>query len=56
MRSSLQSDLSAGRESEIEAIGGAVIRRAQEHGLPVPTTIKIVADLYHRQTGQLKAR
>jgi len=56
MRSSLQSDLSAGRESEIEAIGGAIIRRAQEHGLPVPTTIKVVTDLRHRQTGQPQTR
>jgi 2-dehydropantoate 2-reductase len=34
MRSSLQADIEAGREGELDAIGGAVRRRAASHALP----------------------
>lgn len=36
MRSSLQSDIEAGHEGELDAIGGAVRRRAASHGIPTP--------------------
>jgi 2-dehydropantoate 2-reductase len=36
MRSSLLIDLSQGRRTEVEALQGAVVRRAQTFGLPVP--------------------
>lgn len=42
MRSSLLIDLSQGRRIEVEALQGAVVRRAAVHGLPVP----VMATLY----------
>lgn len=36
MRSSLQADIEAGSEGELDAIGGAVRRRAASHGIPTP--------------------
>lgn len=41
-RSSLLTDLDAGRRIEVEALHGAAVRRAAAHGLPVP----IVSTLY----------
>lgn len=35
-RSSMARDLEAGRRLEVDALSGAVIRRAEEHGLPAP--------------------
>jgi 2-dehydropantoate 2-reductase len=42
MRSSLLIDLSLGKRIEVEALQGAVVRRAAAHGLPVP----VMATLY----------
>jgi 2-dehydropantoate 2-reductase len=42
MRSSLLIDLQAGKRIEVEALQGAVVRRAAKLGVPVP----IVATLY----------
>jgi 2-dehydropantoate 2-reductase len=42
LRSSMQKDREAGRPTEINAIGGAVIRAAARHGLEVPTTQALV--------------
>jgi 2-dehydropantoate 2-reductase len=42
MRSSLLIDLSQGKRIEVEALQGAVVRRAATHGLPVP----VMATLY----------
>lgn len=50
MRSSMQRDAEAGRVLEIEAIGGAVLRAAQRHGIEVPVTARIVAELRARAT------
>ena len=36
-KSSMYQDLEKGRRTEIEAINGALIARAKEHGLPCPT-------------------
>jgi 2-dehydropantoate 2-reductase len=36
MRSSLLIDLQQGKRIEVEALQGAVVRRAARHGLPVP--------------------
>jgi 2-dehydropantoate 2-reductase len=42
--SSLRADLAAGtRDHELDAIGGAVLRAAQRHGLPAPHTEFLVA-------------
>jgi 2-dehydropantoate 2-reductase len=37
-RNSMLQDLSAGRPTEIEAISGAIVRRAHAHGIDVPLT------------------
>jgi 2-dehydropantoate 2-reductase len=41
-RSSMQKDREAGRPTEIEAIGGSVLRAAARHGLAAPTTQALV--------------
>jgi 2-dehydropantoate 2-reductase len=38
----LQKDREAGRPTEIEAIGGSVLRAAARHGLDAPTTQALV--------------
>src|SRR6266545_1037448 len=43
--SSLHDDLVAGRRMELEALHGFVVRRAAEHGVPVPTSQAIYAIL-----------
>jgi 2-dehydropantoate 2-reductase len=48
MRSSMQRDAEAGHPTELEAIGGAVLRAAERHGLDVPVTGRLVAALRDR--------
>ena len=48
MRSSMQRDAEAGDPTELEAIGGAVLRAADRHGVDVPVTRRIVEDLRTR--------
>jgi 2-dehydropantoate 2-reductase len=48
MQSSMQRDAAAGRPTELDAIGGAVIRRAAGHGIPVPVTARLVEQLRAR--------
>jgi len=38
---SLQRDIAAGRTSEHEALGGAVLRLAAQHGIPHPTFLML---------------
>jgi 2-dehydropantoate 2-reductase len=45
MKSSMQRDALAGRALELDAIGGAVLRTAAQHGVPVPNVTRLVADL-----------
>jgi len=42
MRSSMSKDLAAGRPLELEGIAGPVVRRGEKHGIPVPTTRKLM--------------
>jgi 2-dehydropantoate 2-reductase len=42
MRSSLQADVEAGREGELDAIGGAVRRRAAAHGVSTPVLDDVI--------------
>lgn len=42
MRSSMQKDVAAGRVPELDAIGGAILRAAERHGIPVPATEELV--------------
>ena len=54
MQSSMQRDAAAGRPLEIEAIGGAVLRAASRHRVPVPVTERLVEELRARaSTGQV---
>ncbi len=49
MQSSMQKDAAAGRATEIEAIGGAILRAAERLGVEVPVTTKLVADIRKSQ-------
>ncbi|WP_338898500.1 2-dehydropantoate 2-reductase [Streptomyces sp. TG1A-60] len=44
-RSSMQRDAEAGRPVELDAIGGALLRAARRHGVPVPVAAKVVEQL-----------
>jgi len=43
MRSSMQKDVEHGRPPELDAIGGAIVRAAQRHGLAAPITKQLIA-------------
>jgi 2-dehydropantoate 2-reductase len=43
--SSLHDDLVAGRRMELEALHGTVVRKAAEHGVPVPMSEAVYAIL-----------
>jgi 2-dehydropantoate 2-reductase len=43
MRSSMQKDLAAGRQLELDAIAGPIVRGGQRYGLDVSTTVGLVA-------------
>ncbi|MBG6239719.1 2-dehydropantoate 2-reductase [Mycetocola sp. CAN_C7] len=45
MRSSLQADLTAGRLSELDAIGGELVRQAARHSIAIPGIEKVVSEL-----------
>jgi 2-dehydropantoate 2-reductase len=45
MKSSMQRDARAGRPYEIEAVGGAILRRASAHLISVPATHRLVTRL-----------
>lgn len=49
MQSSMQKDAAAGRATEIEAIGGAILRAAERLAVEVPVTTKLVADIRKSQ-------
>jgi 2-dehydropantoate 2-reductase len=48
METSMQRDQAAGRPLEIDALGGALLRRAAKAGIQVPVTERIVEDLKKR--------
>lgn len=48
MESSMQRDQAAGRPLELDALGGALLRQAAIHGVAVPVTQRVVADLQTR--------
>jgi len=43
MRSSMQKDLAAGRQLELDAIGGPIVRGGEQYGVDVSTTVKLMA-------------
>jgi 2-dehydropantoate 2-reductase len=48
MQSSMQHDAAAGKDIELDAIGGAVLRASDRSGIPAPVTRKLVAELLDR--------
>lgn len=44
-KSSMQRDAEAGRPLELDAIGGALLRAAERHGISVPVATRVVAEL-----------
>jgi 2-dehydropantoate 2-reductase len=48
LTTSLQRDLAAGRDSELDAIPGAVLRAAARHGIACPTIQRLVATIRAR--------
>jgi 2-dehydropantoate 2-reductase len=47
MKSSMQRDAEAHRPTELDAIGGAVLRAARRHGVDTPVTERLVDELTH---------
>jgi 2-dehydropantoate 2-reductase len=45
MRSSMQKDLAAGRELELDAIGGPIVRGGERYGIDVSTTAELMATI-----------
>jgi len=43
MRSSMQKDVAAGRQLELDAIGGPIVRGGEQYALDVATTVELVA-------------
>jgi 2-dehydropantoate 2-reductase len=46
--SSMQRDIAAGREPELDAIPGAVLRAARRHGLECPTIARLADQIAER--------
>ncbi|MFJ5727956.1 ketopantoate reductase family protein [Streptomyces paradoxus] len=51
MKSSMQRDAEAGRPLELDAIGGALLRAAERHGVPAPVAARVVRELADRAGG-----
>jgi 2-dehydropantoate 2-reductase len=51
MRSSMQKDLAAGLEPEVDAIGGAIIRAAKRHEIGLPVIEELVREIAGRLKG-----
>jgi 2-dehydropantoate 2-reductase len=49
MKSSMQRDVEANRPTELDAIGGAVLRAARRHGIDTPVTARLVDELRARE-------
>jgi 2-dehydropantoate 2-reductase len=49
MRSSMQKDRAAGRQLELDAIGGPIVRGGERYGIDVSTTMNLIA-LIHAKT------
>jgi 2-dehydropantoate 2-reductase len=48
MKSSMQRDVEAGRPPELDAIGGAIQRAGQRHGIATPATGALVEAVERR--------
>jgi 2-dehydropantoate 2-reductase len=56
LRSSMQKDREAGKATEIDAIGGSVLRAAARHGLDAPTTQALVDGIRAGEPGEPSQR
>lgn len=45
MRSSMQKDVVAGRQLELDSIGGPIVRGGESYGIDVSTTLELMADI-----------
>lgn len=45
-KSSMQRDAEAGRPIELDAIGGALLRAAERHGIPAPVAARVVDEVH----------
>jgi 2-dehydropantoate 2-reductase len=45
-KSSMQRDAEAGRPLELDAIGGALLRAAERHGIPAPVVARVVREVH----------
>jgi 2-dehydropantoate 2-reductase len=52
MKSSMQRDAEANRATELDAIGGAVLRAAQRYGIDTPITARLVNELRALETNR----
>ncbi|MFJ7297473.1 ketopantoate reductase family protein [Streptomyces collinus] len=50
-KSSMQRDAEAGRPLELDAIGGALLRAAERHGVAAPVAARVVSELSDRAGG-----
>ena len=56
MESSMQRDQASGRPLELDALGGALLRRADKAGIAVPVTRRLVAELESRSGSPVVTR
>ncbi len=52
MRSSMLKDLIAGRQLELDAIGGPIVRGGEGYGIAVPTTKKLIETITRKVEAQ----
>jgi 2-dehydropantoate 2-reductase len=52
MRSSMQKDVAAGRELELDAISGPIVRGGERHGIDVSTTVKLMVEIQAKIAAQ----
>jgi 2-dehydropantoate 2-reductase len=52
MRSSMQKDLAAGRQLELDAIGGPIVHGGERYGIDVSTTAKLMAEIRAKAVAQ----
>jgi 2-dehydropantoate 2-reductase len=55
MQSSMQHDAAAGKDIELDAIGGAVLRAGDRTGIAAPVTQKLMAELLQRASPQRRS-
>jgi 2-dehydropantoate 2-reductase len=54
MRSSMQKDVVAGRQLELDAIGGPIVRRGKKYGIDVSTTASLMAEIEAKCRAMMK--